>query len=111
MPRPLTPETVVYDLTPSGDPQVSPDGTRLLYTLTKVERETKKPSSQLWLSDIHGGDARRLTWSGERNAGGRWSPDGTQIALISDRVKKAGVFLIGEGTGEARELTRHNQPI
>ncbi len=111
MARPITPTTAVYDLTPAGDPQISPDGTQLLYTLSTVDRETKKLSSQVWLGDIDGSNVQRLTWSGERNSGARWSPNGTQIAFVSDRVKKNGIFLLGRGTGEARELTHHNQPI
>jgi acylaminoacyl-peptidase len=111
MPSPITPATVVYGFTLAGDPQVSPDGTQILYTLTSVDRATKKPSSQVWLCASDGSDARRLTWSGEQNGGARWSPDGTRIAFVSDRVKKSGIFLLGTGTGEARELTRHNQPI
>jgi Tol biopolymer transport system component len=112
MGQPLSPETLVYGLAQAGEPQVAPDGARLLYSLTEVDRETKRRSSQLWLCDIDGGAPRRLTWTGDRNGGGRWSPDGEQIAFVSDRVAKSGVFVLPvEGGGEARELTRHAQPV
>jgi dipeptidyl aminopeptidase/acylaminoacyl peptidase len=110
MVKPLSPDTLVYDFTPANDPQISPDGTRIIYALGKTDRESKQAASQLWICDIDGGNARQLTRSGERNGGGRWSPDGRQIAFVSDRVgeKRRGIFVMpaGEG-GEARELTRH----
>lgn len=112
MTRPLDPETLVYGFTSAGDPQVSPDGTAVLYTVSTADRETGKVGSQLWLCAIDGSGARRLTWSGERNSGGRWSPDGSQIAFVSDRIKKAGIFDMPAGRpGEARELTHHNQAL
>jgi dipeptidyl aminopeptidase/acylaminoacyl peptidase len=123
MPRPITPDTFVYGFTPAGDPQVAPDGTRILYALTRMDRQTKKASTQLWMCGIDGSDPRQLSWSGERNGGARWSPDGTQIAFISDRAsgltsntsrrgKQSGIFLLpANGVGEARALTSHHQPI
>ena len=75
-------------------------------------------ASQIWLCDRDSGNARQLTGSGEHNSGGRWSADGTQIALVSDRSggkgkeKGAGIYVlpIGQG-GEASEVTRHGQGI
>lgn len=58
MPKPLAPDTLVYDFTPVNDPQVSPDGSRGLYSLGKTDRTSKKATSQLWLCDIDGGNAR-----------------------------------------------------
>jgi dipeptidyl aminopeptidase/acylaminoacyl peptidase len=112
MPQPLTPEVLVYGFTPADDPRIAPDGSAIIFTLAQIDRETRKPSSQLWICDRHGDNKRQLTFTGERNGGGRWSPDGTQIAFISDRVKQSGIFVIPAAqSGEARELTRHNQGI
>jgi len=112
MPHPLTPETLVYDLVQVSDPQVSPDGTRIVYGRTVADRDTGQATSQLWLCDSDGGNARQLTYDGKQNGGGRWSPDGTRIAFVSDRVPKGGLFILPlDAHGEARELTRHNGPI
>jgi dipeptidyl aminopeptidase/acylaminoacyl peptidase len=112
MSQPLTPEVLVYGFTPADDPHISPDASAIIYTLTSVDRESSKPSSNIWMCDLDGGNKRQLTHGGERNSGGRWSPDGSHIAFISDRVRKSGIFLLPAWAGgEARKLTRHNQRI
>lgn len=107
----LTPEILVYGFTQAADPQVSPDGTRIVYALVKTDKETKKTSSQVWVCGIDGSHPRQLTWGGSVNGGARWSPDGTYIAFVSDRVEKSGLFVLPMDGGEARELTRHAQPL
>lgn len=112
MGQPLTPETLVYDLVQASDPQISPDGTQIVYTRTVVDRESKQALAHLWLCDIDGGNARQLTFAGKRNAGARWSPDGTSIAFVSDRGKGSGLYVLAlAGGGEARAITRHTQAI
>src|SRR5258708_33842942 len=93
----LTPDTLVYGLTPAGDPQVSPDGASIVYTLSKTDRETKKASSQVWRCAVDGNGATRLTWTGERNRGARWAPDGQATAFVSEPVKKEGLFVMPIG--------------
>ena len=39
MSQPLTPDALVYDLAGAGDPQVAPDGRRIVYCLTTAERQ------------------------------------------------------------------------
>jgi Tol biopolymer transport system component len=103
----LTPEALIYDLVSAGDPQVSPDGTRVVYSVGSADRERDRATSQLWLSDIDGANPRRLTWTGERNREARWSPDGRSIAFVSDRLQgSSGLFVLPlDGPGEARELS------
>ncbi|HEX5417955.1 MAG TPA: S9 family peptidase [Chloroflexota bacterium] len=112
MAKPLSPETLIYELVTNGDPQISPDGTRVVYSRSVPNTETKKTASQVWCCDVAGENARQLTGSGERNRGARWSPDSRRIAFVSDRVKKSGIFVLPmDGNGEAREITRHNVEI
>jgi dipeptidyl aminopeptidase/acylaminoacyl peptidase len=105
----LTPDALVYDTVAAGDPQVSPDGARVVYVHARADRERDRGTLQIWLADITGANARRLTWSGDRNREPRWSPDGRRLALLSDRVSgHTGLFVLPlDGPGEAAEITHH----
>src|SRR3712207_1850418 len=112
MAKPLTPETLVYGFAAAGGAQIAPNGTQVLYALGRTDRDTKAKTSQLWLCSVDGSAPRQLTYTGERNLLGRWSPDGASIAFVSDRAAEAGIYVLpSAASGEARELTRHKQPI
>src|SRR5262249_11300013 len=61
MAQPLTPSALIYDLVTAGDPQISPDGTQVVYALSQTDRKKKKGSSQIWLCGVDGFNPRRLT--------------------------------------------------
>ncbi|MDQ6669290.1 MAG: S9 family peptidase [Chloroflexota bacterium] len=109
----LTPETLVYETVAAGDPYISPDGTRVVYSRAEACKNLDRATSQVWLSNVDGSDPRRLTWAGDRNREPRWSPDGHNIAFVSDRLKAgSGLFVLpANGPGEAREITHHLRPI
>jgi len=100
-----------------SDPQVSPDGTRVAFVLTRiaeppdVSKDDPEFARPRYLSRIqlsNGGPARDLTSGEGRDASPRWSPDGTALAFLSDRQDKHGknqLFLLPLGGGEARQLT------
>jgi len=108
----FAPEQLVYDLVAAGEPQLSPDGTSIVYSLGWADREADTNSSQLWLCALDGSEPRQLTFAGKRNASPRWSPDGRCIAFVSDRGQGSGLFVLpASGAGEAREVTRHQPPV
>ncbi|WP_034385581.1 S9 family peptidase [Deinococcus sp. YIM 77859] len=108
------PESLLALSFPS-DPQLSPEGHRVAFVLTRVEEETPhqpdpdfpKPRyrSHLWLSA--GGEARQLTRGEGRDSSPRWSPDGMTLAFVREGGgEKAQLFLLPLTGGEAQRVTR-----
>jgi dipeptidyl aminopeptidase/acylaminoacyl peptidase len=107
----LDPDVLVYGTELPLDPQLSPDGTRVLYRLVIADREADEARSHLMTSAWDGSERRQLTDVGHLDVMGRWSPDGSQVAFVSDRAETQGIFVVPAGGGEARELVRHRSPI
>src|SRR5947209_17737863 len=105
----LTPGALVYDLHSAGDPQLSPDGTRIVFSVGGADKDADRGTSQVWLANRDGSDVRQLTWSGQRNREARWSPDGRAVAFVSDRKppQTALCLLSVDAPGEARVVTLH----
>lgn len=77
----------LYRLRNVSDIRVSPDGSRLLYTLTRTMLEKGETKTDLYVSDNDGKKVRRLTQDG-RSHSGRWSSDGKSIYYVSTAKSK-----------------------
>jgi len=106
-----------------GDPQLSPDGTQLLYVLSEADWERNRRAGNIWRVNADGSGTMRMTAGGSSP---RWSPDGATIAFLADRggmpatlpgvrvaldrpgmQGAAQIFLLRNDGGEARPLTSH----
>ena len=87
------------------DPQISPDGQWIAYTVTKVDKAGNKSNSDIYAVSIDGNTVRQLTNSPKGDSQARWSPDGKTIAFISSRDDAPQIYLIPVSGGEARKLT------
>jgi dipeptidyl aminopeptidase/acylaminoacyl peptidase len=106
----LTADRLVYGIASAADPQMSPDGERIAFSLHRNATESPRQRSQVWICNADGSGLRRIT-SGETDGSPRWSPDGSRLAFVSTRDGKTGIWLLEEGIGEARLLTAHRVPI
>jgi dipeptidyl aminopeptidase/acylaminoacyl peptidase len=95
-----------------SNPQISPDGTQIIYVATELDQESKKYHSHLWLIATDGGKAKQLTSRPANHVEPRWSPDGRTIALVSNRPQEEGedhkrqIWLLPADGGEATQLTQ-----
>ncbi len=94
-----------------SEPRLSPDGAYVVYVVQRVDAKTEKKYSNLWIAPTARGSAegpRQFTSGDQADTHPRWSPDGSQIAFLSnrgDKDKPAQIYLIPFNGGEARQLT------
>jgi dipeptidyl aminopeptidase/acylaminoacyl peptidase len=104
--RPMTPQ----DLTRIrfvSDPQISPDGRGVAFVVTTLSEDKDQYLSHIWMVDTAGGELRRFTTGPKRDTKPRWSPDGTQLAFLSEREghPKAQLYVMPAAGGEPSRLT------
>jgi len=87
-----------------GDPQVSPDGRRVAYTLQTAVDDGQKYSADIWVVPAAGGEARPLVTNPANDRSPRWSPDGRTLAFLSNRSGKTQIWIL-ESEGEPWQLT------
>ncbi|MCX7973879.1 MAG: S9 family peptidase [Candidatus Aminicenantes bacterium] len=88
-----------------SDPQVSPDGRWLVFTLWTADLEANRGRTDLWLIGTDGQNLRRLTTHPASDFNPRWSPCGHFIWFLSTRSGSSQVWQINLTGGEAIQIT------
>ncbi|MGM0600116.1 MAG: prolyl oligopeptidase family serine peptidase [Candidatus Rifleibacteriota bacterium] len=88
----------------SGDAQISPDGSKIIFVRTTIGDKNKRLSS-IWLSNLESGETKEFT-NGENDCHPRWSPDGRKIAFLrTGSDKKTAIYMIEIDGGEAKAVS------
>src|ERR671930_540812 len=87
------------------DPQISPDGTQILYTRRWVNKLEDKWESALWIMNADGSHHRFLV----KGSDARWSPDGTRILYLAEGEPKGTQIFVrwmdAAGGGASAQIT------
>jgi acylaminoacyl-peptidase len=91
------------------DPQISPDGKKIVYVRRFADPMTDKRYSNLWIINADGTDHRPLTTGNRSDASPRWSPDGMRLAYLSDADGKQQIYIRWMDTGQTARITNLEQ--
>jgi dipeptidyl aminopeptidase/acylaminoacyl peptidase len=99
-----------YRLREVGDPQISPDGKWIAYTVTTMNRELDRLETQIWTVDWEGTQSLQMTYGPESASSPKWSPDGKYLSFLSSHKDDKGegktqIWLLDRRGGEAQPLT------
>ena len=95
----------VFNLQLATDPQISPDGKRIIYVRRFSDIMTDQRHSNLWIVNTDGTDHRPLTSGNFNDASPRWSHDGSQIIYISNRDGGPQIYRRWMDSGQTAKLT------
>jgi len=105
----LTPSDI-FNLEMATDPQISPDGEKIVYVREFSEIMSDKRCSNLWIINFNGSENRPLTAGNFSDNSPRWSGDGKRIVYVSDRGGTPQIYLRWTDTGQTAKLTNLQTP-
>ena len=95
-----------------GDPQLSPEGKWVAYTVTEVNLEKDKSETRVWMASVSSGEAIPMTAKGSSASRPKWSPDGKYLSFLSSRDgEKTQVWTLDRRGGEAQQWTEVVQGV
>lgn len=96
----------VFQLEYVSDPQISPDGTQVIYRRNGFDIMKDNSIGNLWIINIDGSSNRKLTSREVSESQARWSPNGDRIAFISSTNEGAEVYMYWLKTGQIAKLSQ-----
>ena len=90
-----------------GSPALSPDASRVVYTVRSTNMEKNKANTQLWMIDLRSATPKpvRLTQGDASSTDPEWSPKGDAIYFLSARAGSSQVYRMPAGGGDAVKVT------
>ena len=90
----------IFDLERVSDPQISPNGSKILYVRSGSDIMTDKRFSNIWIINYDGSNHRPITSGHKSHSQPRWSADGKQIIYVSSSSGSSQIHKRWMDTGE-----------
>lgn len=96
----------VFELEWASDPQISPNGTQIVYKRNGFDIMTDEPKGNLWIINADGTSHRKLTTREVNESQPRWSPSGDRIAFTSTTEAGSELYMYWVNTGQIAKLSQ-----
>ena len=101
----------LFEIQLVADPQISPDGTRVAFVVSTLDREANRYRSSIWMASSSGEEQPfQFTNGGGLDSSPRWSPDGSRMAFLSDRSGGNQIHVMAVDGGESEQITAGEDP-
>lgn len=103
----------LFEIKNVGNPQISPEGDWIAYTVRSTDKKKDKSSTRIWMSPTDGGEALPMTGKDYSAGSPKWSPDGRYLSFLASKGEKAKsqVWALNRLGGEAQALTNVKQGV
>jgi dipeptidyl aminopeptidase/acylaminoacyl peptidase len=94
-----------------ADPQISPDGSRVVFVRVTVDEKNDEYATDIWIAPTDRSEPPRKLTGGTRDTAPRWSPDGRRLAFVrvaeqNGRPQPPQIYVLSmQVGGEARAVT------
>lgn len=107
--KPVLEPMDVFDIEYVSDPQISPDGQKIIYVRNFKDIMTDGNRSNLWMVNFDGSENRPLTAGNRNDFSPRWSPDGKKLLYLSSAGGSVQMYLRWLDSGAEAKLTNLTQ--
>ncbi|MCP4686070.1 MAG: S9 family peptidase [bacterium] len=83
---------------------LSPDERRVAYTVERMDEKERKYFTNIFMLNLVDGESRQFTHGDWVDGQPVWSHDGEQLAFVSTRDKKTGIYVMPPAGGAERQL-------
>ncbi len=94
----------VFELEYAKDPQISPDGSKIVYERRSNDIMTDKARSNLWIVNSSGGEHRPIVSGPIQASSPRWSSDGERIAFVRSEENGSTIHVRWMDTGQTAQV-------
>ncbi len=95
----------VFELEYATDPQVSPDGSSVVYVRRSNDIMTDSTRSNIWIASVDGSTHRPLLSGQDNYSSPLWSPDGSRLLYVSNAQRGQQIYVRWMDTGQTALLT------
>lgn len=100
----MTPE-ILWSFGRVGGTEVSPNGKRILYTVTYYSIPENKGNSEVFVMNADGSDKKQITHTAAHEAGAKWMNDNEHIAFLSDETGDMQLWMMKSDGSDRKQIT------
>jgi len=100
----MTPE-VLWSFGRVAGTQVSPDGSKILYSVSYYSIPENKGNAELFVMNVDGSDKKQITKTQVREASAKWMNDGEHIAFLSSESGTMQLWIMKADGSKRKQIT------